>query len=78
MPLQVDVAPETYKIKGLPKSPIGNPGLEAIVATIRPQSSPYFYYLHDKDGIVHYAKNFTEHKKNILKYLKNYKTKDKI
>ena len=70
MPLQVDAAPETYKIKGLPKNPIGNPGLLAIKAAIYPQSSPYLYYLHDKDGIVHYAKTFAEHKNNILKYLK--------
>lgn len=70
MPLQVDAVLETYKTKGLPKSPIGNPGLLAIMASIRPQSSPYFYYLHDKDGMVHYAKTFAEHKKNVSKYLK--------
>lgn len=70
MPLQVDAAPDTYKTKGLPKSPIGNPGLLAISAAIHPQSSPYFYYLHDKGGVVHYAKTFAEHNKNISKYLK--------
>lgn len=70
MPLQVDVAPETYKTKGLPQNPIGNPGLEAIKATIHPQSSTYLYYLHDKDGVVHYAKTFAEHKINKLKYLR--------
>jgi UPF0755 protein len=70
MPLQVDAAPETYKTKGLPESPIGNPGLEAIKASIYPQSSNYLYYLHDDNGIVHYAKNFSEHQTNIKKYLK--------
>ncbi|MFA6353900.1 MAG: endolytic transglycosylase MltG [Candidatus Paceibacterota bacterium] len=70
MPLQVDSAPETYEIKGLPNSPIGNPGLLAIESAISPQSSPYFYYLHDKNGLIHYAKTFTEHKANIKKYLK--------
>jgi UPF0755 protein len=70
MPLQVDAAPETYKTKGLPKSPIGNPGLRAILASIHPQNSPYLYYLHDKDGNIHYAKTFTEHNQNIKKYLK--------
>jgi len=70
MPLQVDVAPDTYKTKGLPKSPIGNPGLESIKAAIYPKSSPYLYYLHDKDGIIHYAKTFAEHRQNVLKYLK--------
>lgn len=70
MPLQVDVAPETYQVRGLPKNPIGNPGLESLTATVHPQSSPYLYYLHDKDGNVHYAKTFTEHRQNVLKYLK--------
>ncbi len=70
MPLQVDVAPETYKIKGLPSNPIANPGLESLKASISPKTSPYLYYLHDKDGAIHYAKNFTEHRANIEKYLK--------
>ncbi|MFZ2072763.1 MAG: endolytic transglycosylase MltG [Minisyncoccia bacterium] len=70
MPLQVDAAPDTYKTKGLPKSPICNPGLEAIKAAIFPKSSNYFYYLHDKDGIIHYARTFEEHKLNKFKYLK--------
>ena len=69
MPIQVDSAPVTYKTKGLPNSPIGNPGLASILAAIHPQSSPYLYYLHDKNGIVHYAKTFAEHRQNILKYL---------
>jgi UPF0755 protein len=69
MPLQVDASPETYKVKGLPKSPIGNPGIKTIEAAINPQNSPYFYYLHDKNGNIHYAKTFTEHEANIKKYL---------
>ncbi len=70
MPLQVDAALETYKIKGLPKKPIANPGLEAIRAALYPKNSPYLYYLHDKNSVIHYARTFTEHRQNILKYLK--------
>jgi UPF0755 protein len=70
MPLQVDAAPETYKTRGLPQSPICNPGLEAIKASLNPVSSTYFYYLHDKEGLIHYARSFTEHKQNISKYLR--------
>ena len=70
MPLQVDAAPETYKNKGLPKNPICNPGIEAIYASLHPTSSVYLFYLHDKQGGIHYAKTFTEHKQNIKKYLK--------
>ncbi|MEI7765093.1 MAG: endolytic transglycosylase MltG [bacterium] len=70
MPLQVDAAPQTYKTKGLPNEPISNPGMEAIKASIYPVVSNYLYYLHDKDGVIHYARTFEEHKKNKLKYLK--------
>ncbi len=70
MPLQVDAAPETYKMKGLPKAPICNPGLEAINAAISAKTSPYLYYLHDKNGVAHYAKTLAEHDANINKYLK--------
>lgn len=60
----------TYKYKGLPPSPIGNPGIESIKASLRPTDSPYLYYLHDKNGNIYYAKTYDEHKQNIKKYLK--------
>lgn len=70
MPLQVDVDKQTYKNVGLPANPINNPGLVAIDASIKPTNSPYLYYLHDKNGTVHYAKSYNEHVNNINKYLK--------
>lgn len=70
MPLQVDAALETYKTIGLPKKPISNPGLEAMKSAINPKTSSYLYYLHDKNGMVHYARTFAEHRQNIVKYLK--------
>ena len=70
MPLQVDAAPKTYKDGGLPDSPISNPGMLSIDAAIHPKESPYLFYLHDKDGIVHYAEDFSEHRSNIARYLK--------
>lgn len=70
MSLQVDVAKETYTSKGLPLIPISNPGLIALSAVLHPVTSPYLFYLTGKDGAMHYAKTFEEHKKNIKKYLK--------
>ncbi|MEK7461735.1 MAG: endolytic transglycosylase MltG [Patescibacteria group bacterium] len=69
MPLQVDSEIGTYKYVGLPKSPINNPGLVSIEAAIHPTPTPYLYFLTGKDGEMHYAKTFDEHKKNITKYL---------
>ena len=60
----------TYLHSGLPPTPIGNPGLEAIKAALHPVESEYFFYLHDQDAKIHYAKTYEDHKKNITKYLK--------
>ena len=68
--LQVDAAPDTYNHKGLPSTPINNPGLVSIMATLHPVASPYLYYVHDKTGTVHYARTFAEHEANIQTYLK--------
>lgn len=71
MLLQVDAASETYLKKGLPLTPICNPGLDAIDATLNPRESQYLFYLSAKDGTTYFAKTFEEHKLNIKKYLTN-------
>ncbi|HOV29672.1 MAG TPA: endolytic transglycosylase MltG [Candidatus Dojkabacteria bacterium] len=68
--LKIDSPYNTYKIIGLPPTPICNPGLESIQATVNPQKTDYYYYIHDKDGNPHYAKTLEEHNDNINKYLK--------
>lgn len=68
--LKIDSPYNTYLYKGLPPAPIGNPGLEAIIATLEPITTKYFYFLSEKDGTMHYAVTFTEHIKNKQKYLK--------
>jgi UPF0755 protein len=68
--LNLDSPYNTYKYGGLPPGPIGNPGLASIKAALDPEDSPYLFYLHDKDGGIHYARNFEEHKLNKQKYLK--------
>ena len=70
MPLQVDVDKDTYKNKGLPSSPLNNPGIMALSAVLKPTDTDYLFYLTGKDGEMYYAKTFTEHKQNIRKYLR--------
>jgi len=70
MSLQVDTDKSTYTTNGLPTKPLNNPGLLSINAAINPINSSYLYYLHDKNGKVHYAVTFEEHKRNIANYLK--------
>jgi UPF0755 protein len=59
----------TYKYNGLPPAPIANPGLSSIKAAIYPEKSDYLYYLHDKEGKIHYAETLEEHNTNVKKYI---------
>jgi UPF0755 protein len=68
--LIVDSPYNTYTRKGLPPTPISNPGLDSIKATINPIDSQYLYYLTDKEGKMHYAKTHEEHLLNKEKYLR--------
>jgi UPF0755 protein len=67
--LQIDSPYNTYKVKGLPSGPIGNPGDVAIDAAINPDKNDYIFFLSDKDGVNHYAKTYAEHLKNRKLYL---------
>lgn len=62
--LKVDSPYNVYTHKGLPPGPIGNPGIDAIIAALRPTKTPYLYYLTGKDGFMYYAKTFAEHVAN--------------
>lgn len=68
--LKIDSLYNTYRYKGLPKGPIGNPGFKALDAAVHPQVSPYLFYLHDEKGVAHFARTFEEHKKNKIRYLR--------
>jgi len=67
--LLADFPYNTYTRKGLPPTPIGNPGVESIQAALRPQATPYYYFLTDDDGNMRYARTHDEHVLNKRKYL---------
>jgi UPF0755 protein len=60
----------TYLNQGLPIGPISNPGLSSLDAAMNPTKTDYLYYLTGKDGKMYFAKDFTTHVKNKLKYLR--------
>lgn len=68
--LKYDSPYNTYKYTGLPPTPIGNPGLDALTDAVTPTKSPYFYYLSDVRGNMHYAVTYGEHLINKEKYLR--------
>lgn len=68
--LNIDSPYNTRKYRGLPPSPIDNPGLQAIMAAVRPEKTPYYYYLTAPDGSTIFAKTNEEHNRNKAKYLR--------
>lgn len=68
--LKINSPYNSYLYKGLPPTPISNPGLDSIKATITPTKTDYLFFLTDKNGNMHYAKTYTEHLQNKELYLK--------
>lgn len=60
----------TYKHTGLPAGPIASPGKQALKAAFQATTSPYWFYLHDLTGQIHYSKTIEEHNQNVCLYLK--------
>lgn len=58
----------TYQIDGLPKTPICNPGKEAIAAVLNPPQSKYYYFVADGTGGHVFAETLAEHNANVSKW----------
>jgi UPF0755 protein len=66
--LEVRSPYNTYRVAGLPPTPIANPGLAALKAAVNPAKTDYLFYLSDKEGVNHYAETLDEHEANKEKY----------
>ena len=60
----------TYNHTGVPPTPIGNPGLDALTDAITPVATKYWYYVNDTTGMIHYATTYAEQEKNQTEYVK--------
>ena len=67
--LKIDSPYNSYIHKGLPPTPISNPGLDSIISAVTPIKTSYLYFLSDKDGNMHYSATYEEHLANKEKYL---------
>ncbi|GIN87069.1 hypothetical protein J6TS2_34550 [Heyndrickxia sporothermodurans] len=62
----------TYKVLGLPPSPIASAGESSIEAALKPEKTDYLYFLAaTKTGKVYYSKTLSEHNKLKEKYISN-------
>lgn len=55
----------TYTNKGLPPTPIANPGLVALNAALNPANTKYYYYVLGNDGQHHFFRTHQEHQSFI-------------
>lgn len=68
--LRIDSLYNTYKYKGLPPTPISNPGLETLMAAAEPTPNKYVFFLNDKEGTSHFSKTYAEHLRYKNQYLR--------
>lgn len=64
---RIDSPYNTYKIAGLPPTPIDTVGAAALGAAINPAPVPYKYYVSDKHGKTYFATTQAEHERNVAK-----------
>ena len=61
----------SYINKGLPPTPISNPGVKSIEAVLNPANSDYLYFVATIDGKNNYSKTYEEHLKHVESYKKD-------
>lgn len=60
----------TYVVRGLPPTPICNPGLDAIVATLDPVPGPWRYFVGRGDGRSEFSVTLDEHNAAVVRFQK--------
>ena len=64
--LEIDSPYNTYRIRGLPPTPIAGFGLAALRAALEPEAGPWLYYVKfEEDGTHAFATTLAEHNRNI-------------
>lgn len=61
----------TYLYKGLPPTPICNPGEEALAAVVDVPKTPFLYFVSKNNGEHHFSKTLAEHEAAVTRYQRN-------
>ncbi|MEU8669832.1 endolytic transglycosylase MltG [Streptomyces anulatus] len=68
---QLDSPYNSYRIKGLPPTPIGNPGEEALRAAVSPTPGPWLYFVTVGAGDTRFTDSYDEQQKNVQEFNRN-------
>ena len=68
--LKRDTPYNTYVHKGLPPTPIANPGRQSIRAALNPDDSDYLFFVADGSGGHAFSVTYSEHRKNVRRWRK--------
>lgn len=63
--LQTETPWNTYKIRGLPPTPIASPGLASLLAAAEPADVPYLYFVSRNDGSHVFTRTLAEHNREV-------------
>jgi UPF0755 protein len=61
----IDSPYNTYRVGGLPPTPIMTVTEQSVRATLGPADVPYLYYVTGKDGVTRFAESLADHEANI-------------
>jgi UPF0755 protein len=68
--LETDSPYNTYRVEGLPPTPIANPGIESIQSALEPARVDYLYFVAKGDGTHHFTRTYKAHSQAVWFYQK--------
>ncbi|MEU9094807.1 endolytic transglycosylase MltG [Streptomyces sp. NPDC048428] len=71
---KIDSPYNSYERKGLPPTPIGNPGEEAMVAAISPTPGSWLYFVTVAPGDTRFTDDYAEQQRNVAEFNRNRRT----